>query len=66
MNLFHRTPPPTTTPDTPPSQHHNPTPEPRRLARRALQVITYGLLTGAATTAGKAAMDTMIWLIHHH
>lgn len=39
---------------------------PRRLARKALRILAYGILTGAATTAGKAAMDIVITLIHHH
>ncbi len=67
MNLLHRTPPAATnTPATVPDQHHEPTPAPRRLARRTLRIIAYGLLTGAATTAGKAAMAAVIWLIHNH
>jgi hypothetical protein len=63
MNLFHRTPP---APNTPATQSHDPATTPRHLARQALRILAYGILTGAATTAGKAAMDIVITLIHHH
>lgn len=67
MNLFHRTPPaPTSTPDTPAAQSHDPAAAPRRLARQAMRILACGILTGAATAAGKAAMDIVITLIHHH
>ena len=66
MNLFHRIPPaPTPTPNTP-AQPSAPAKTRRRLARRALRILAYGILTGAATTAGNAAMDIVITLIHHH
>jgi len=31
-----------------------------------LRLVGYGILTGAATTAGKAIMDAVLWLIQHH
>lgn len=67
MNIRHHTPAaPTPTPTSPPAPPRNPVAPAHRLARRVLRVLAYGLLTGAATTAGKAAMDLAITLIHHH
>ncbi|WP_091254422.1 hypothetical protein [Micromonospora matsumotoense] len=66
MKPFRRTPPvPTTTSDSP-CQHHEPTAAPRHHTRRALRIISYGILNGAATTAGRALMDAVLWLIQHH
>lgn len=64
MNLYHRTPKAST--PTPAAQSDGSAATPRRLARQALRILAYGILTGAATTAGKAAMDIVITLIHQY
>ncbi|MEU8183694.1 hypothetical protein AB0B85_09965 [Micromonospora sp. NPDC049044] len=63
MSLFHSTPPASTT--TPEGRHEDRSVAPERRGRGTLRVITYGILTGAATAAGKAIVDAVIWLIQH-
>ena len=66
MNLHHTPAAPTPTPTSTPAPPRGPVTPARRLTRRVLRVLGYGLLTGAATAVGKAAMDLAITLIHHH
>lgn len=67
MSLSHRTQPAIATPQAaPPRPRRRPTSSQRRFARRAVRIITYPVLTGAATTAGQAAVTAVIWWIHNH
>ncbi|WP_221320866.1 hypothetical protein [Actinoplanes sp. L3-i22] len=66
MNNDPTPPAPTPTPDTKQAPPHHPVGTPHRFAQHTLRVLAYGLLTGAATAAGKAVMDIVITLIHQH
>jgi hypothetical protein len=67
MNSTDRTEPSAaTTPAAQPRRRRKPTPAQHRPIRRVARLIAYGVLTGAATTAGKAAGTALIWWLHNH